>query len=152
MTARINIPKPKPPTPHRKHIQAIPAHLAGHPTAAVSTTWTYDTRDPHAVQIEFRQEKNTTWLFDRSLLLDGLTSPAGEMDLQVFPSDDGQHVILRLHVPGEGSADIAFPIEDVRSFRNITYGMVRVGTEPDQIVPGAEQLLRDAAEYPGGDW
>ncbi|MFD5089399.1 SsgA family sporulation/cell division regulator [Amycolatopsis thailandensis] len=151
MTARINIPKPKPPTQPRKHTQAIPAHLAGHPTASLSTVWTYDTRDPHAVQIDFRQEKNTTWLFDRSLLLDGLTSPAGEMDVQVFPSDDSQHVIIRLRVPGEGQADIAFPIEDVRQFRNITYGMVQVGAEPEQIVPGVESFLRKAAEHLGGD-
>lgn len=143
MTVRINVPKPKRP-------QAVSRRIVGDLGGrAVHTIWTYGADSPFGVRVYFRPI-GVTWEFARSLLFDGLTVPTGDGDVHFEPTDDDRHVAITLNSP-DGEAEILFPIEDVRQFRNITYAIVAAGTEPEPDLTEIENVLRVAAEYRTGD-
>ncbi|NUQ89124.1 MAG: SsgA family sporulation/cell division regulator, partial [Glycomyces artemisiae] len=57
----------------------------------VPATFEYDAADPWAVRITFPGAGGDTatgvrWMVGRDLLLQGVTDPAGEGDVQLFPS------------------------------------------------------------------
>lgn len=96
----------------------------------------YDSLDPYAVTVAFLQgEREVAWLFGRDLLMSGVSAPAGEGDVQVFPSLDphGHAVVgLALHAP-TGQALVTIPAGDVLAFLARTTRAVWPGTEADHV-------------------
>ena len=108
----------------------------------------YDMTDPYAVQVCFHTGSGTgggdvvQWTFARQLLSDGVTAPAGEGDVQVWPSTgDGSPVVcLSLSSPS-GRALFEVPLADLVEFLGRTYQAVPTGREGDHVDVDAELAL-----------
>lgn len=92
----------------------------------------YDPADPWAVCITFRGPKDEVcWLVARDLLVQGLTDPAGEGDIQLWPSiDEGGRaaVVMELHSP-DGHLVTQLSTHDLYRFLTRTQALVPSGTE-----------------------
>jgi hypothetical protein len=100
----------------------------------------YDPADPWAVEVTFgRPSETVRWLIGRDLLLQGMTEPVGEGDVQLSPSIDeygGAAVVLDLCSP-HGRLVTQMPTRDLGSFLARTLAVVPEGTESidlDQLV------------------
>jgi hypothetical protein len=95
-------------------------------------TFGYDPADPWAVCITFRGPKEqVNWLVARELLIRGLTDPAGEGDIQLWPSiDDGGRatVVMELRSP-DGHLVTELRTHELYRFLTRTQAMVPTGTE-----------------------
>lgn len=104
----------------------------------------YEADDPYAVHVAFRTggPEVVEWTFARSLLSDGVSGPAGEGDVQVWPesTDDGPVVCLALSSPS-GRALFEVPPGQLRSFLSRTYTAVPIGSESAQVDVDAELAL-----------
>ncbi len=82
------------------------------------------------------------WTFARSLLTDGVAAPAGDGDVQVWPSTSGgqQVVCLSLSSPS-GKALFEVPLAELVQFLTQTYSAVPTGTESDHVDVDAELAL-----------
>lgn len=96
----------------------------------------YDAVDPYAVAVTFLQgEHEVAWTFGRDLLMRGVSQPAGEGDVQVFPAldADGHAMVgLALLAPG-GQALVTARQQDVLDFLARTTRVVWPGTETEHI-------------------
>jgi len=92
----------------------------------------YDPADPWAVEVSFGKATETVrWLIGRDLLLEGLTDPAGEGDVQLSPSIDEYGraaVVLELCSP-HGRLVAQLPTRDLGSFLAHTLAVVPEGSE-----------------------
>ena len=108
----------------------------------------YDVADPYAVTVSFHTGTGAggndvvQWTFARSLLSDGVTSPAGEGDVQVWPSTGhgGPVVCLSLSSPS-GRALFEVPLSDLVEFLGRTYEAVPTGSESEHVDVDAELAL-----------
>ena len=108
----------------------------------------YDPADPYAVTVAFHTTSGTSsdvvqWTFARQLLADGLTAPAGEGDVQVWPSSSGggSVVCLSLSSPS-GRALFEVPLAELAQFLGETYAVVPSGAESELVdVEGELALL-----------
>lgn len=108
----------------------------------------YDVTDPYAVTVSFHTGTGSTggdvvqWTFARQLLSDGVSVPAGEGDVQVWPStSNGSSVIcLSLSSPS-GRALFEVPLADLVEFLGRTYQAVPTGGESDHVDVDAELAL-----------
>jgi len=108
----------------------------------------YDLTDPYAVQVSFHTGSGTgsgevvQWTFARQLLSDGVSVPAGEGDVQVWPSSaHGTSVVcLSLSSPS-GRALFEVPLGDLVEFLGRTYEAVPTGGESDLVDVDAELAL-----------
>jgi hypothetical protein len=108
----------------------------------------YDITDPYAVQVSFHTGSGAgggdvvQWTFARQLLSDGVSVPAGEGDVQVWPSTgDGESVVcLSLSSPS-GRALFEVPLGDLVEFLGRTYQAVPTGGESDHVDVDAELAL-----------
>lgn len=104
----------------------------------------YDHRDPHAVHVAFHTggPEVVEWAFARSLLTDGITRPAGEGDVQVWPSHTAARptVCLSLSSPS-GRALFEAPLAQLIEFLTKTYAVVPTGSESDFVDVDAELAL-----------
>ncbi len=107
----------------------------------------YDVTDPYAVQVSFHTGSGTStdvvqWTFARQLLSDGVSVPAGEGDVQVWPSSaSGQSVVcLSLSSPS-GRALFEVPLADLVEFLGRTYQAVPTGSESQYVDVDAELAL-----------
>lgn len=102
----------------------------------------YDVRDPYAVTASFRTDfSEVVWTFARDLLLRGLTDPAGEGDVHVWPCLDSRGssvVIIELSSP-DGELLVQAPTPEVTRFVNRSLARVPVGTESEYI--DVDQLI-----------
>lgn len=96
------------------------------------TSFAYDPADPWAVSITFRPNgEEVTWVVARDLLLQGLTDPAGEGDVQLWPSidDNGRAaVVLELCSP-DGRLVTQLKTNELYRFLTRTLAAVPLGTE-----------------------
>ena len=104
----------------------------------------YDAADPYAVTVAFHTGAGTTadvveWTFARQLLTDGVTSPVGQGDVQVWPSTtDAEPVVcLSLSSPS-GKALFEVPVPELVEFLTMTYAAVPTGAESDHVDVDAE--------------
>jgi len=92
----------------------------------------YDERDPWAVEVTFGKPGETVrWLIGRDLLLQGMTDPAGEGDVMIWPSIDEYGraaVVLELSSP-HGRLVTQLPTRDLGSFLARTLTAVPQGSE-----------------------
>jgi hypothetical protein len=108
----------------------------------------YDVTDPYAVRVSFHTgsaspgDEVVQWTFARSLLSEGVSLPAGEGDVQVWPSaSDGTAVVcLSLSSPS-GRALFEVPLGDLVEFLGRTYETVPSGAESSHVDVEAELAL-----------
>ena len=108
----------------------------------------YDVTDPYAVTVSFHTGSGSggdvvQWTFARQLLSDGVTVPAGEGDVQVWPStgnNGGAVVCLSLSSPS-GRALFEVPLSDLVEFLGRTYDAVPTGAEGAHVDVDAELAL-----------
>jgi hypothetical protein len=105
----------------------------------------YTGSDPYAIRMAFHvgTEEPVEWIFARDLLADGLLTPEGDGDVQIWPSSptmglDGQIqgplsvLNIKLSSPF-GEAHFEAPAEAIASFLDRTYRVVRMGKESEVI-------------------
>ncbi len=96
----------------------------------------YTSADPYAVTTTFQTAGgNVVWTFARDLMVRGLTAPAGDGDVHVWPCLDavGQAVvIIELHSP-DGELLVQVATKDVYRFVNRTLAAVPLGTEGEHL-------------------
>ncbi|MEV6567872.1 SsgA family sporulation/cell division regulator [Streptomyces kronopolitis] len=117
--------------------QVIPANLR------------YDRADPFAVRLVFPPSASldgaeVAWTFGRELLEEGLRTPAGAGDVQIWPYD-ADAVVIEFHAVG-GMAVVQFDAQELRAFLTRSYGIVAKGEEAGHLdVEGdLAALLREA--------
>ncbi|MGW0843238.1 SsgA family sporulation/cell division regulator [Streptomyces sp. NPDC002787] len=98
----------------------------------VRTTLRYTPDDPFAVHIDFpagasADDAHVTWAFARTLLAEGLTTPAGIGDVHLWPCGPAQTVV-ELRSP-QGMAMIRFDTPALRRFLRRSYAVVAPGGE-----------------------
>lgn len=110
----------------------------------------YDLTDPYAVTVSFHTgaaggsspTEVVQWTFARQLLSDGVTVPAGEGDVQVWPSYDGGSSVVCLSLSSpSGRALFEVPLPDLVEFLGRTYQAVPTGAESDHVDVDAELAL-----------
>jgi len=96
----------------------------------------YYPADPYAVTATFMTSGgDVVWTFARELLIGGLTTPAGEGDVHVWPCVDSSGrsmVIIELNSP-DGELLVQVPTKDLYRFVNRTLSTVPLGGESDFI-------------------
>jgi hypothetical protein len=112
------------------------------PDRPVHADLSYSHADPYAVRVAFHTGGSETveWTFARSLLTDGVTQPAGDGDVQVWPANDttgNPMVCLSLSSPS-GRALFEAPLTRVVEFLTETYALVPTGSESDFVDVDAE--------------
>ena len=109
-------------------------------------TASYDERDPYAVRLDFPvlgpDGHLLNWVFGRALLDEGLSGPAGEGDVHVWPC--GPDLVMLELCAEAGSALMALPARQVRAFLFLSYAEVPPGYEGDYIE--IDQLLHDLTD------
>jgi sporulation and cell division protein SsgA len=116
-------------------------------TVDLRASFGYGAADPWAVWITFpgasaRSTEPVRWAVGRDLLLQGLTDPAGEGDVQLFPSVDENGraaVVIELRSPG-GRFVGQMRTSDLYRFLSRTLALVPLGTETIDLDLLAEAL------------
>ena len=123
--------------------------MPGASALPVRATLRYDVADPYAVAVGFHtgsadpdESDVVEWTFARQLLTDGVAAPAGEGDVQVWPStSSGQPVVcLSLSSPS-GRALFEVPLSDLVDFLGRTYAAVPTGQESAYVDVDSELAL-----------
>ena len=116
-------------------------------TVDLPATFGYDPADPWAVCITFRGPKDeVSWLVARELLIRGLTDPAGEGDIHLWPSiDDGGRaaVVMELRSP-DGHLVTELRTHELYRFLTRTQAMVPSGTEVMDLDGLVEAITRES--------
>ena len=101
-------------------------------TVDLTASFGYDAGDPWAVWITFRGTSDSVrWAVGRDLLLRGLTEPAGEGDVQLFPSVDENGraaVVMELSSP-DGRLVTQMRTSELYAFLSKTLAVVPLGAE-----------------------
>jgi hypothetical protein len=109
-------------------------------------TASYDVRDPYAVRLDFPvvgpDGHLLNWVFGRALLDEGMSGPAGEGDVHVWPC--GPDLVMLELCAEAGSALMALPARQLRAFLFLSYAEVPPGYESDYIE--IDQLLHDLTD------
>ena len=98
----------------------------------LTATLRYTTGDPLAVFVDFPAEaalegEDVSWTFARSLLDQGLRTPAGHGDVPIWPYGRTR-TVLEFHSPF-GLALLQFPTSALRRFLLRSYEVVAAGQE-----------------------
>ncbi|RPF35475.1 sporulation and cell division protein SsgA [Streptomyces sp. TLI_185] len=115
--------------------QPTGAHLLtpDHDELAVPVTLRYLSDDPLAVHFVFPawislDEEEVTWTFARSLLEEGLGTPAGLGTVRLRPHGPS-HTVVELHAP-QGIAAVRFETTALHRFLLRSYTVTEPGGEP----------------------
>ena len=104
--------------------------------STVNAALGYDPADPFAVTTTFVTiEGDVVWTFARDLLARGLSGPAGEGDVHIWPSVDAEGcatVILELCSP-DGELVAQARTRDIYQFLGRSLAAVAAGTETERI-------------------
>lgn len=96
----------------------------------------YVSSDPYAVSTTFQTPGgDVVWTFARDLMVRGLTAPAGDGDVHVWPCLDAEGqavVIIELHSP-DGELLVQVATKDLYRFVNRTLAAVPIGTEGEHL-------------------
>jgi Streptomyces sporulation and cell division protein, SsgA len=108
----------------------------------------YSGSDPYAIRMAFHvgSEDPVEWIFARDLLADGLMSPEGDGDVQIWPSTpapgpvgQGPLSVLNLKLSSPfGEAHFEAPAEAIANFLDRTFRVVPMGKETEVIDIDAE--------------
>ncbi|HEY1618354.1 MAG TPA: SsgA family sporulation/cell division regulator [Streptosporangiaceae bacterium] len=92
----------------------------------------YSADDPYAIRMSFHvgADEPVEWIFARELLAAGLDGPAGEGDVQVWPSNERGRPVLNLALSSPfGEAHFEAPRETTAGFLTRTFDMISAGRE-----------------------
>ena len=92
----------------------------------------YDPSDPWAVEIAFGGvDEQVRWIVGRDLLLQGVTDPAGEGDILLWPSidEDGRAAVVMELCSPDGRLVTQLRTHDLYRFLTRTLALVPRGTE-----------------------
>jgi hypothetical protein len=92
----------------------------------------YSADDPYAIRMSFHvgADEPVEWIFARELLTAGLEGPAGEGDVQVWPSDEHGTEVLNLALSSPfGEAHFEAPRSATAAFLTRTFEMIAAGRE-----------------------
>ena len=107
-----------------------------HGATPVEAELRYDPADPYAVAMAFLVSgRAVVWVFGRDLLMQGVSEPVGDGDVQVLPSIDADgraQVLISLTAP-TGQALVEVRARDVLDFLALTAQAVWPGTEGDRL-------------------
>lgn len=104
----------------------------------------YEADDPYAVHVAFHTGGTDVveWTFARQLLTDGVTRPAGDGDVQVWPSHPSGRPVVSLSLSSpSGRALFEVPLTELVQFLTRTYSAVPTGSESDFVDLDAELAL-----------
>lgn len=105
-------------------------------TIEIAASLGYDPTDPFAVWITFPSPTGAVhWAMSREILLEGLTDPAGEGDVEIWPSVDAmgrEWVVFEFRSP-DGRLIAQADTNDVQRFLTLTLAAVPAGTESDHL-------------------
>jgi len=103
-----------------------------HATVPLVASLFYSGDDPYAVRMAFHvgTDEPVEWIFARDLLAHGMAAPAGEGDVKVWPSSDGDTLNLVLSSPF-GQAHFEVPTAAMATFLRRTYDAIPAGHEGD---------------------
>jgi hypothetical protein len=102
----------------------------------VPTTLGYRKQDPYAVTLTFHSSAgDVEWIVARTLLLQGLATPAGEGDVKVYPSidDEGSAVAVLDFSSPDGRLVAQANTHELQAFLARTFAAVPVGTESEHL-------------------
>jgi hypothetical protein len=118
--------------------------VPGSPSLPVLAEFEYAHTDPYAVRVAFHTGASdiVEWTFARTLLTDGVTHPAGDGDVQVWPSHSGGRPVVCLSLSSpSGRALFEVPLSDLVEFLTKSYAVVPTGSESDFVDVEAELAL-----------
>src|SRR5215475_14237576 len=95
----------------------------------------YSSEDPYAIRMAFHvgMDEPVEWIFARDLLSAGLSQPAGEGDVRLWPSTGNRGVLnIALSSPF-GQAQFEAPLTTLTGFLLRTFEVVPAGREDDFI-------------------
>ena len=101
----------------------------------------YSAEDPYAIRMAFHvgSDEPVEWIFARDLLAVGLEGPAGEGDVQVWPTDDHGRELLNIALSSPfGDAHFEAPRASTAAFLSRTYEVIPAGNESEYIDVDAE--------------
>jgi hypothetical protein len=101
----------------------------------------YNAEDPYAIRMAFHvgSDEPVEWIFARDLLAVGLEGPAGEGDVQVWPTDDHGRELLNIALSSPfGEAHFEAPRASTAAFLSRTYEVISAGNESEYIDVDAE--------------
>jgi hypothetical protein len=108
----------------------------------------YRAEDPYAIRMAFHvgMDEPVEWIFARDLLAGGMTEPAGDGDVRVWPAEmpTGQRVLnISLSSPF-GQAHFEAPLTALAGFLLRTFQVIPAGREGEFVNLDGElnQLLR----------
>ena len=96
----------------------------------------YSADDPYAIRMAFQvgTDEPVEWIFARDLLAVGLEGPAGEGDVQVWPTDDHGTDLLNIALSSPfGDAHFEAPRSSAATFLARTYEVIAAGHECDYV-------------------
>jgi len=119
--------------------------VPGTPSLPVRADLRYEPGDPYAVQVAFHTSaagEVVEWTFARDLLSQGVHTPCGEGDVQVWPSSRvGDPVVcLSLSSPS-GQALFEVPLRALADFLGRIYDAVPTGAEGEHVDVDGELAL-----------
>jgi Streptomyces sporulation and cell division protein, SsgA len=109
----------------------------------------YQADDPYAIRMAFHvgMDEPVEWIFARNLLAEGLTEPAGEGDVRVWPAATENHRVLNISLSSPfGQAHFEAPLNALAGFLLRTFQVIPAGQEGEFIDLDGEldNLLRRA--------
>ncbi len=103
-----------------------------HGTVPLVASLYYSAEDPFAIRMSFHvgMDEPVEWIFARDLLADGLEGPAGEGDVQVWPTDSRGAGLLNIALSSPfGEARFEAPLGDTAAFLQRTFQLIGAGQE-----------------------
>jgi Streptomyces sporulation and cell division protein, SsgA len=94
----------------------------------------YSADDPYAIRMAFHvgADEPVEWIFARELLTAGLEGPAGEGDVQVWPSAEHGNEVLNLALSSPfGEAHFEAPHSATAAFLSRTFDMIAADRESE---------------------
>jgi hypothetical protein len=101
----------------------------------------YTADDPYAIRMSFHvgTDEPVEWIFARDLLAVGLEGPAGEGDVQVWPTEDHGRELVNIALSSPfGEAHFEAPRSSTANFLTRTYEVVAPGHESEFVDVDAE--------------
>jgi Streptomyces sporulation and cell division protein, SsgA len=103
--------------------------------------------DPYAIRMAFHvgMDDPVEWIFARDLLAEGLSHPAGEGDVRLWPSTGAARHVLNIALSSPfGQAQFEAPLAALTGFLLRTFEVVPAGREGDftDIASELNDLLR----------
>ncbi|MGO9081048.1 MAG: SsgA family sporulation/cell division regulator [Streptosporangiaceae bacterium] len=96
----------------------------------------YSADDPFAIRMAFHvgMDEPVEWIFARDLLSSGMHGPAGEGDVQVWPSRGRTGEVLNLALSSPfGEAHFEAPLSETAAFLRRAFDMIGAGREPEYM-------------------